>query len=48
LFVLDTNEGSEAERLYARNGWIRIGTIPGYSIQPEGGLRGTTMFYKDL
>jgi GNAT superfamily N-acetyltransferase len=48
LLVLDTNEGSDAERLYERMGWIRVGTIPGYSLQPRGGLRGTTLFYKAL
>ncbi len=48
LLVLDTNTGSDAERLYARMGWIRVGTIPGYSVQPRGGLRATTLFYKTL
>ena len=48
LLVLDTNEGSDAERLYARMGWVRVGTIPDYSVQPRGGLRGTTVFYKAL
>jgi GNAT superfamily N-acetyltransferase len=48
LLVLDTNEGSEAERLYARMGWVCVGTIPNYSVQPRGGLRGTTLFYKSL
>jgi GNAT superfamily N-acetyltransferase len=48
LLVLDTNEGSDAERLYARMGWVRVGTIPGYSVQPRGGLRGTTLFYRSL
>jgi GNAT superfamily N-acetyltransferase len=48
LLVLDTNEGSDAERLYARMGWVRVGTIPDYSVQPRGGLRGTTLFYKAL
>jgi len=48
LLVLDTNEGSDAERLYARMGWVRVGTIPNYSLQPRGGLRGTTLFYKAL
>jgi GNAT superfamily N-acetyltransferase len=48
LLVLDTNEGSDAERLYAGLGWIRVGTIPGYSVEPRGGLRGTTLFYKTL
>lgn len=48
LLVLDTNEGSDAERLYARMGWVRVGTIPDYSLQPRGGLWGTTLFYKKL
>jgi GNAT superfamily N-acetyltransferase len=48
LLVLDTNTGSEAERLYTRMGWVRVGTIPDYSVQPRGGLRPTTVFYKKL
>jgi len=46
LLVLDTNSGSDAERLYARMGWTRVGEIPDFSIQPRGGLRATTVFYK--
>lgn len=48
LLVLDTNEGSDAERLYARHGWQRVGSIPDFSIQPRGGLRATVVFYKQL
>lgn len=48
LLVLDTNEGSDAERLYARMGWVRVGTIPDYSLRPRGGLCGATLFYKAL
>ncbi len=48
LLVLDTNTGSDAERLYGRMGWVRVGEIPGYSVQPRGGLRATTVFYKTL
>ena len=48
LLVLDTNTGSDAERLYTRKGWIRVGEIPDFSIQPRGGLRATTVFYKKL
>jgi GNAT superfamily N-acetyltransferase len=48
LLVLDTNEGSDAERLYSRLGWVRVGTIPDYSMLPRGGLSGTTLFYKAL
>jgi GNAT superfamily N-acetyltransferase len=46
LLVLDTNTGSDAERLYARHGWVRVGEIPDFSVQPRGGLRATTVFYK--
>ena len=48
LLVLDTNTGSDAERLYARMGWVRVGTIPDYSFQPSGGLSPTTVFYRAL
>jgi GNAT superfamily N-acetyltransferase len=48
LLVLDTVTGSDAERLYARMGWVRVGTIPDYSLLPRGGLAGTTVFYKAL
>ena len=30
LLVLDTNTGSDAERLYTRMGWSRVGEIPDY------------------
>jgi GNAT superfamily N-acetyltransferase len=48
LLVLDTATGSDAERLYTRLGWQRVGVIPDYAHWPEGGLCGTTVFYKAL
>jgi len=48
LLVLDTVTGGDAERLYARLGWQRCGEIPGYALWPEGGLCGTTIFFKSL
>lgn len=48
LLVLDTETGGEAERLYARHGWHRVGEIPGYALDPDGGLVATTVFYKRL
>lgn len=48
LLVLDTATGSDAERLYERLGWIRVGVIPNYSLLPDGRPCGTTVFYKDL
>ena len=47
LLVLDT-ASVEAERLYARNGWTRLGVIPGYALLPQGGLCDTTYFFKPL
>ena len=48
LLVLDTTTGGDAERLYARLGWIRVGPIPGYALMPDGTPSGTTVFYKQL
>ena len=46
LLILDTVTGSDAERLYVRLGWVRVGTIPEYALLSHGGLWGTTVFYK--
>jgi GNAT superfamily N-acetyltransferase len=48
LLVLDTATGSDAERLYARLGWQRVGIIPDYASWPQGGLCATTIFYRRL
>jgi GNAT superfamily N-acetyltransferase len=48
LLVLDTVTGGDAERLYARLGWVRVGDIPGYALMPGGGLCSTTFFYRSL
>lgn len=48
LLVLDTMTGSGAEQMYARLGWIRVGTIPGFALMPFGGMCDTTFFYKQL
>jgi GNAT superfamily N-acetyltransferase len=47
LLVLDT-ASPDAERLYARQGWQRVGVIPGYALMPDGALCGTTYFYREL
>lgn len=46
LLVLDTVTGGDAERLYARLGWQRVGVIPDFALWPQGGLCATTYFYK--
>ena len=47
LLVLDT-ASDDAERLYARQGWLRVGAIPGYALLPAGGLCDTTVYYRSL
>ncbi|HET9864964.1 MAG TPA: GNAT family N-acetyltransferase [Steroidobacteraceae bacterium] len=47
LLVLDT-ASAEAERLYERGGWTRVGTVPRYALLPDGAFCGTVFFYKDL
>ena len=47
LMVLDT-ASSDAERLYERLGWQRVGAIPGYAMKAHGGLEATVLFYKVL
>jgi len=48
LLVLDTVTGDDAERLYARLGWTRVGVIPGYALYPDGRPCDTTIFWKSL
>jgi GNAT superfamily N-acetyltransferase len=48
LLVLDAVTGGDAERLYERLGWQRVGVIPDYALFPQGGLCATTVFYRNL
>jgi GNAT superfamily N-acetyltransferase len=48
LLVLDTVTGGDAERLYERLGWTRVGVIPNYALFPDGRFCDTTVFYKQL
>jgi GNAT superfamily N-acetyltransferase len=47
LLVLDT-ASSDAERLYERGDWRRVGTIPRYALMPDGPFCSTVFYYKDL
>ena len=47
LLVLDT-ASADAERLYERSGWQRVGTVPRYALLPDGPFCSTVIFYKDL
>jgi GNAT superfamily N-acetyltransferase len=48
LLTLDTCSGSEAERLYQRQGWTRAGVIPGYALWPDGRPCDTIIFWKRI
>jgi ribosomal protein S18 acetylase RimI-like enzyme len=47
LLTLDT-ASAEAERLYERLGWQRVGVIPDYALWPDGRPVHTVVFYKNL
>jgi len=47
LLVLDT-ASADAERLYARLGWTKVGVIPDFALMPDGAMCSTTVFYKSL
>jgi GNAT superfamily N-acetyltransferase len=48
VLVLDTVTGGDAERLYQRAGWQRVGNVPNYALMPDGELCGTTFYCKQL
>lgn len=48
LLVLDAVTGGDAERLYARIGWTKVGVIPGYALFPDGRPCDTTYFFKSI
>lgn len=48
LLTLDTKAGDTADRLYRRLGWIVVGTIPGYALDPDGTPHDATLFYKPV
>jgi GNAT superfamily N-acetyltransferase len=48
LLLLDTCKGYDAERLYASTGWIRVGEVPGFALNPDGSPCDTVFFYKRL
>jgi GNAT superfamily N-acetyltransferase len=48
VLLLDTVTGGDAERLYARAGWRRVGEVPQYALMPNGEFCGTTFYCKHL
>jgi GNAT superfamily N-acetyltransferase len=47
LLVLDT-ASHDAERLYERAGWIKVGVIPDYALMPDGAFCDTIVYYRRL
>jgi GNAT superfamily N-acetyltransferase len=48
LLVLDTEQGSDAERLYRRVGYSEAGAIPRFAATAACPLTATVIFYKDM
>ncbi len=48
LLLLDTCKNSAAERLYTSLGWIRVGEVPKFALNPDGSWCDTVFFYKQL
>ena len=48
LLVLDTETDSLADYLYQTLGWTLLGTMPNHSALPNGELRPTSYYYKEI
>ena len=48
LLVLDTVQGSIADKLYRKLGYVPVGVIPNYALSAQGSLDSTVVFYKLL
>lgn len=48
LLVLDTVTGGDAERLYERLGWVKVGVVPDFALFPDGRWTDATIFWKKL
>ncbi|HEX6541395.1 MAG TPA: GNAT family N-acetyltransferase [Ktedonobacterales bacterium] len=48
LLVLDTWQGSVADQLYRKLGYIEAGVIPGFARSSQGTLEPTVIFYRSL
>jgi acetyltransferase len=48
LLILDTEQGSDAERLYRRVGYSEAGVIPRFAATTAGPPIATVVFYKEL
>jgi GNAT superfamily N-acetyltransferase len=45
LLVLDTEKDGAGEKLYAREGWIKFGEVPGYAMMADKSRRAACCFF---
>jgi GNAT superfamily N-acetyltransferase len=48
LLLLDTRKNDHPERLYASMGWVRVGDVPNFALNPDGSMCSTVFYYKQL
>jgi ribosomal protein S18 acetylase RimI-like enzyme len=48
LLLLDTRKDDHPERLYTSMGWVRVGEVPNFALNPDGTLCATVFYYRDL
>jgi GNAT superfamily N-acetyltransferase len=48
LLLLDTRKDDHPERLYASMGWVRVGEVPDFALNPDGSLCSTVFYYRRL
>lgn len=48
LLWLTTHADTDADRIYERCGWTRLGVMPGYAMRPDGAIVGNVFYYLEL
>ena len=48
LLLLDTRKDDHPERLYASMGWVCVGEVPEFALNPDGSMCATVFYYKNL
>lgn len=48
LLLLDTRKNDHPERLYESMGWVRVGEVPEFALNPDGSMCATVFYYKRL
>ena len=48
LLWLSTHADTDSDRIYGNLGWTRMGTMPGYSLRPDGVAVASAFYYLEL